>query len=195
MLLASETMTARYPQTMTFATAHSARPLLDEDDVVQRASRGDRAAFEELYNRYARVVHAILLARVRPSDAEDLVQDVFISAFRKLQSLRTPAAFKGWLAAIARNRAIEYHRTARREREEQAQAAEEPRTSQDDAFLVLGAIRRLPEAYRETLILRLVEGMTGPEIADRTGLTPDSVRVNLFRGMKLLREELGDRNA
>ena len=53
------------------------------------------------------------------------------------------------------------------------------------------AIRDLPEAYRETLVLRLVEGMSGPEIAERTGLTPASVRVNLHRGMKLLREKLG----
>jgi RNA polymerase sigma-70 factor (ECF subfamily) len=49
----------------------------------------------------------------------------------------------------------------------------------------------LPEAYRETLVLRLVEGMTGPEIAARTGLTAASVRVNLHRGMKQLREKLG----
>jgi RNA polymerase sigma-70 factor (ECF subfamily) len=56
---------------------------------------------------------------------------------------------------------------------------------------VLRAIRELPEAYRETLILRLVEGMSGPEIATRTGLTPGSVRVNLHRGMKQLREKLG----
>ena len=52
-------------------------------------------------------------------------------------------------------------------------------------------IRSLPEAYRETLILRLVEGMTGPEIAARTGLTAGSVRVNLYRGMQQLREKLG----
>ena len=58
--------------------------------------------------------------------------------------------------------------------------------SEDD-----GLIRGLPEAYRETLIMRLVEGMTGPEIAARTGLTPESVRVNLCRGMKMLREISG----
>ena len=49
-------------------------------------------------------------------------------------------------------------------------------------------------SYRETLVLRLVEGMTGPEIATRTGLTPDSVRVNLHRGFKLLREKLVGEN-
>jgi RNA polymerase sigma-70 factor (ECF subfamily) len=54
----------------------------------------------------------------------------------------------------------------------------------------LEIIRALPVAYRETLVLRLVEGLTGPEIAERTGLTPASVRVNLHRGMALLREKL-----
>jgi RNA polymerase sigma-70 factor (ECF subfamily) len=49
----------------------------------------------------------------------------------------------------------------------------------------------MPVAYKETLVLRLVEGMTGPEIAEQTGMTPDSVRVNLYRGMKMLRKELG----
>ena len=53
------------------------------------------------------------------------------------------------------------------------------------------ALRALPEAYQETMILRLVEGMTGPEIAEQTGLSPGSVRVNLHRGMKLLRDALG----
>ena len=56
---------------------------------------------------------------------------------------------------------------------------------------VLDVVRKLPDAYRETLLMRLVEGMTGAEIAAKSGLTPASVRVNLHRGMKLLRERLG----
>jgi len=60
---------------------------------------------------------------------------------------------------------------------------------------VLEVIRGLPEAYRDTLLMRLVEGMSGQEIADRTGLAPGSVRVNLHRGMKLLREKLGPADA
>jgi RNA polymerase sigma-70 factor, ECF subfamily len=166
---------------------------LDEDDgLISAASDGDRGAFGELYVRYARMVHAILLARVPPSDAEDLVQDVFVSAMRQLRGLRTAAAFRGWLSAIARNRAIDYYRDARRIAPLDEAGQHEARVSgtADDGFLILDMIRRMPESYRETLIMRLVEGMTGPEIAQKTGLTPESVRVNLCRGMKLLREQL-----
>jgi RNA polymerase sigma-70 factor (ECF subfamily) len=58
------------------------------------------------------------------------------------------------------------------------------------ARAALAAIRRLPPAYRDTLRMRLVDGLNGPEIAARTGLTAASVRVNLHRGLKLLRESL-----
>jgi RNA polymerase sigma-70 factor (ECF subfamily) len=160
----------------------------EEDATIRAAIEGDRGAFGELYVRYARMVHAILLARVPPGDAEDLVQDVFLTAMRQLRGLRTAAAFRGWLGAIARNRAIDYHRESRaRVPLEDAPPSKEPG---QDAFLVMAAIRGLPEAYRENLIMRLVEGMTGPEIAERTGLTPESVRVNLCRGMKMLRGKL-----
>jgi len=168
------------------------REIADDDGLIRAAAAGDRAAFGELYQRYARMVHAILLVRVPPGDAEDLVQDVFVSAMRQLAGLRTAAAFRGWLGAIARNRARDYFRSARAsvplENVERERAA---RDAGPDAVLVLDQIRGLPEAYRETLLMRLVEGMTGPEIARQTGLKPESVRVNLCRGMKMLRELLG----
>jgi RNA polymerase sigma-70 factor (ECF subfamily) len=160
--------------------------------LVRAAQVGDREAFGRLYERYGPMVHGLLLARVPPGDVDDLVQDVFLSALRQLPSLRAPEAFGGWLAAIARNRAADHHRRPPHEAldEERHGAAEPPRA---DALAVLGVIRSLPPAYRETLVLRLVEGMTGQEIADRTGLTPASVRVNLHRGMKQLREALDAR--
>jgi RNA polymerase sigma-70 factor (ECF subfamily) len=163
---------------------------IDDDGLIRAAAAGDRPAFGELYVRYARMVHGILLARVPPGDAEDLVQDVFLSAMKQLGKLRTAAAFRGWLGAIARNRAIDYFRGAREEAPLNERLAA-GRGASAESFAALDAIRNLPEAYRETLTMRLVEGMTGPEIARQTGLTPDSVRVNLCRGMKLLREALG----
>ena len=162
----------------------------EDDGLIRAAANGDRGAFGELYVRYARMVHGILLARVPPADAEDLVQDVFMSAMKRLRELRTAAAFRGWLAAIARNRAMDYFRAGRRE-EPLDGHRELSQAGTQEAFVILDLIRGLPEAYRETLVMRLVEGMTGPEIADRTGLTPESVRVNLCRGMKMLREISG----
>jgi len=86
---------------------------------------------------------------------------------------------------------MDFHRrtTATMQLEEETPAG--PEANGTLARQVLEMIRALPDAYRETLVLRLVEGMTGPEIAARTGLTAASVRVNLHRGMKLLREKLG----
>ncbi len=148
----------------------------------------------ELHTRYARMIHGILLARVPSQHADDLAQDVFCHAIAKLHTLRRPAAFAGWLAMIARNRATDYHRRARPTTELDESHVESHDASAEKrlrALEVLAAIKQLPSAYREGLIMRLVEGMTGPEIAARTGLTKGSVRVNLHRGMKLLRAELG----
>jgi RNA polymerase sigma-70 factor (ECF subfamily) len=161
-----------------------------EERLVAAARDGDRAAFGRLYDRFFPMVHGLLLARVRRADVDDLVQDAFLQAMRRLGSLRSAEAFGPWLAAIARNRARDHWRRGDTtvELPEDIPGSAHP---EGEAMTVLAAIRRLPEAYRETLVLRLVEGMTGPEIAERTGLTPGSVRVNLFRGMQMLREALG----
>lgn len=167
-----------------------------DDAIVRAAQSGDRAAFGILYERYARMVHGVLLARVPASAVEDLVQDVFLRAMPRVASLRDINSFGGWLAAIARNRAADFFRQSRADAlpldDSEGQVPPSKRTvgEQEEARAILRAIRTLPEAYRETLILRLVEGMTGPEIAARTGLTHGSVRVNLHRGMQQLRETL-----
>ncbi|HXA17423.1 MAG TPA: sigma-70 family RNA polymerase sigma factor [Thermoanaerobaculia bacterium] len=161
-------------------------------DLVLAARAGDVASFEVLYARYAPVVHSILLGRLSPADADDVTQNVFITALTKLESLREPAAFAGWIARTARNAAEDHRRRMMATLEIDAALATRGTQSEDaEAARALQAIRDLPEAYRETLMLRLVEGMSGPEISARTGLTPGSVRVNLHRGMQMLRGALG----
>ena len=165
----------------------------EEIALVEAARTGDRAAFTKLYERYARMVHGIVLARAPRTEADDLVQDVFFFAWRKIHTVRDAAAFGGWIGMIARNRAMDYHRQKHETEELTANMADtiaEKPAPKAEAMAVLEAIKSLSVAYRETLILRLVEGLTGPEIAARTGLTPESVRVNLHRGMKMLRERL-----
>jgi RNA polymerase sigma-70 factor (ECF subfamily) len=168
----------------------------EESSLVEAARRGDRAAFARLHERYAPVIHGILLARVSHADADDLAQDVFLKAMRRLATLRDPGAFGGWIAAFARNAATDLGRRRRKERvlaavPASAIGADDGPGRREEATRALDAIRSLPDAYRETLILRLVEGLTGPEIAQRTGMTHGSVRVNLHRGMQLIREKLG----
>lgn len=156
---------------------------------IRAASGGDHDAFARLYAGYGRLVHAILLGRVPRADVDDLVQDVFLSAYGRLRELRDPSAFGSWIGAIARNRAVDFLRR-RRPQVELPEELPGGDAIPAESLAALDAIRRLPEAYRDTLMLRLVEGMSGNEIAERTGLTPASVRVNLHRGMKLLRERL-----
>src|SRR5262245_14736850 len=158
-------------------------------ETIRAAADGDQDAFGRLYAQFVRLVHAILLGRVPRADVDDLVQDVFLTAYSRLRELRDPAAFGGWIAAIARNRATDFLRQRRPQVELPAELPGGDAIAAE-SLAVLDAIRKLPEAYRDTLMLRLVEGMSGNEIAERTGLTPASVRVNLHRGMKLLREKL-----
>lgn len=146
---------------------------------------------EALYRRYAPVVHGVLLSRVGRGEAEDLTQEVFVLAMRGLAGLRDPGAFGGWIVAAARNRATDWARSVRsapvRLAHEPDTPARGPGLTMDE---VMNAIRDIPEAYREALVLRLVEGLTGPAIAERLGMTHGSVRVNLHRGMEMLRGKL-----
>jgi RNA polymerase sigma-70 factor (ECF subfamily) len=143
------------------------------------------------------MVHGILLCRVPPREVDDLVQEVFLAALRQLHALRDVSRFGAWLAAITRNRANDYYRKSGPEAaltepvcEEQVEGCASDPADAQQAAVILGVVRTLPDAYREPLILRLVEGLTGPEIAARTGLKHGSVRVNLCRGMQLLRDKL-----
>lgn len=168
-------------------------------DLVSQAQGGSRASFEELYRRFGPTVHGILLSRVPPTAADDLTQEVFLQAWHGLGSLREPAAFPGWIAQLARRRAADHHRRAGRTRALQsaAEAAAEVESARGQArtdaepgagaLAVVDLIQSLPTPYVEPLMLRLVEGLSGPEIAARTGLTHGSVRVNLTRGYALLR--------
>jgi len=159
--------------------------------LVAEARRGSATACASLHRRYAAMVHGLLLARHDAATADDLTQECFLLAFQRLGQLREPEKFGGWLASIARRL---------RDNAEPGHASLDslpepidPGSSPEqhsEAWGVLQAIRALPMAYRETLILRLVEGMSGPEIAAQTGLDPGSVRVNLHRGMQKLRERL-----
>lgn len=163
-------------------------------ELLQAGRRGEAWAFDELYRRFVRVVHGIALSQVGPGEAEDVAQETFLAVVGGLAGVRDPVALPGWICTIARNTALAFRR--RRARRPVATtmadcAGEPPRDDgRELRERVLARVCELPESYRETLVLRLIEGLTGPEIAERTGMTAGSVRVNLTRGMALLRPRL-----
>lgn len=167
---------------------------------VASAVSGDAAAFHALHAKFARAVHAVLLSSLSPADADDALQETFVLAWKRLPGLRDTSALGAWLMSIARNVAHSQARDGQRDRTARTSEAtlaalasrdESSREERDELRRrVLAHLRSLPAAYRETLTMRLVEGMTGPEIAQATGMTDGSVRVNLCRGMGLLRERL-----
>ncbi len=168
-----------------------ARPAPTDVARWTRAARnGSQPAYAALYARFVPLVHAILLGRTRPALADELTQETFALAFARLGQLRDDERFGAWIATIARRIDVPLRDAACDVAEEivDPQASPEQRA---EAKRVLEAIGTLPEAYRETLVLRLVEGLGGPEIAALTDLTAASVRVNLHRGMRLLRAALG----
>ena len=175
--------------------------MLDaEDKLVESAKRGDRAAFEELVRRTSRLVYARLYLETGDAhQAEDLLQDTLLTAFRTLSQLVNPAKFRPWLLRIAQNQAIDAaRRTMRLKRtpnelrpypnpapppDEQAELVEQRQQ-------VLAVLRTLPEEYRLPLTLRYLAGADHDAIQMQMGLTNGSLRGLLHRGLKMLREEL-----
>ncbi len=167
---------------------------VDLHGVLERARGGDGEAFRQIYQRFVRTVHGIVLARVGSQEAEDVTQDVFVAVHSGLGSIREGNSLAGWICTVARNLAIDHNRkrtrrpTMLRLVDDTGQPhAGDSSEDRELAERVLALIEGLPQAYRETLILRLLEDMTGPEIAAHTGMTHGSVRVNLNRGMSMLR--------
>jgi len=165
--------------------------------LFERCQRGESASLTEIYQRFAGVVHGIVLVAIGRQDVDDVTQEVFMKVHGSIATVRDRDALPGWICTIARNAARDHGR--KRQRHESTRPlhlVEEPvaETVEDHPMergelreQVLALIRGLPESYRETLIMRLAEGLTGPQIAARTGMTHGSVRVNLSRGMAQLR--------
>src|SRR5262249_14002302 len=158
--MANESYVGNLAAEITLVTP--ARPEPDDSEPLVRASqRGHREAFGRLYQRYAPMVHGMLLARVPRLEVEDLVHEVFLRALSRLHSLRDTTRFGAWLAAIARNMANDYYRDVQTHTDRSANSgdAEEADAGGEqaetrEATEILEIIRTLPEAYRETLLLR-----------------------------------------
>jgi RNA polymerase sigma-70 factor (ECF subfamily) len=185
----------------------------DETGLIARAIRRDEAAIRTLIQRHNRRLYRLARGVVgNDSEAEDVLQDAYLKAFRHLDSFRGESSLSTWLSRIVIN---EGRARLRRRRptvtlealemqhttdghviqfpSPQAQDHSDPESAMARAqiqHLMEQAIDDLPEAFRTVLIARIIEEMSTEETANLLGLRPETVKTRLFRARKLLREDL-----
>lgn len=166
--------------------------------LVHRAQSGDLVAFEQLYREHADRVYALALRMVANVDqAEDLTQEAFIRAWKNLGSFRGDSSFGTWMHRVTVNVVIEKRRSAGR-REKRETGVENPGDYErpvppripDQAIDLERAIAELPPGARKVFVLHDVEGFKHEEIAGQMGTAVGTVKAQLHRARRLLREAL-----
>jgi RNA polymerase sigma-70 factor (ECF subfamily) len=182
-------------------------PMLGDDGerraserrLVEAAQGGDRLAFERLYRENERRIYGLCLRlSCDAALAEELTQEVFVRAWRKLGSFRCESAFSTWLYPLAVNVALS-ERRSRRRREARLLATDEPerlertppRPAPEQGFDLERALASLPAGARAVFVLHDVEGRTHEEVAEMLGLAAGTSKAQLHRARRLLREVLG----
>ncbi|MEM9493141.1 MAG: sigma-70 family RNA polymerase sigma factor [Myxococcota bacterium] len=171
--------------------------------LYESAKAGNRTAFEELVRRYRSLISAVAHKITRdPVLGEDIVQDTFLEAWRRLDDLRNPDSLRYWLVGIARNKSRQaLTRRSRHPSTSLDALAEEgnvfcDRPSPLDSALdrelraeVSHLMTRVPAAYQQTLHLFYLESLSVKQIADQLSLSTDAVKQRLTRGRRCLRQQ------
>jgi RNA polymerase sigma factor (sigma-70 family) len=182
-----------------------------DHQLVAAVRRGDDRAFECLYERYRSRIQAYVASMCKDHGrAEDITQEIFVAALRRMRETERPIAFKPWIYEIAKNACIDQHRRSRRAKEVSLQAEEglapadygrligsdpEPDAAvaaKQDLEDLCGAFGGLSKAHHEILVMRELEGLSYREIGERLGMTRPSVESTLFRARRRLTEEYDD---
>jgi RNA polymerase sigma factor (sigma-70 family) len=192
---------------MSIALQGTTPIVCDEHGLVAAVRRGEDRAFEMLFSRYERRITGYVAGMVGDyARAEDITQDVFISALRRMRETDREIAFKPWIYEIAKNACIDEFRRRRRNQEVSfedgdgpalvarhvhvhapaPQTAIESKQRLDD---LCGAFGGLSESHHRVLVLRELEGLSYSEIAERLGMTRAMVESTLFRARRRLSEE------
>jgi RNA polymerase sigma factor (sigma-70 family) len=178
-----------------------------DHDLVTAVRRGEESAFEELFSRYRGRIRSYVSGILSDADrAEDITQEVFISALRRLRNTERPIAFKPWIYQIAKNACLDELRRIRRTVEvplelewegtdgEGGLASRDPGPegvleSKQQLEDLRRAIRGVSEIHHRILVLRELEGLSYHEIGQRLGMSRPMVESTLFRARRRLAEE------
>lgn len=172
------------------------------NELIERCKRGDQAAWNELVAATHREVYTLCLRILgNPDDAAEATQDAYLKVWRGLSGFRGEAQFSTWLYRVASNTAISKHRGRSRRRSRETEAVETrleqvpgPVSVEDAAGARLevaaleAALARLPEIYRDAVVLRDVYGYSIEEVASQLKISETATKVRVHRGRKRLKE-------
>jgi RNA polymerase sigma factor (sigma-70 family) len=185
------------------ATETMAATACNDAELVAETRGGNRDAFSQIVVRYQSLICSLAYSATGSlGQSEDLAQETFITAWRRLRLLREPAKLRAWLCGIARNH---INNTLRREGREPLTASEPLETareapasepsppdqaiSREEEAILWRALERIPQLYREPLVLFYREQQSIEAVAQDLGLSEDAVKQRLSRGRKLLQEQ------
>ncbi len=177
---------------------------------ARRVQAGSREAFRILVERYEGMVFDLTYQYAdSPEDAEDLAQDTFVRAYRRIDDLRNPDRFSSWLYGIALNCCRDYAKNVRREtyafsrteNQDDANALPDERSAQDDDLIaeerseqLWDALEELSSTYATPFLLKYRDGMTYKAMSKRMDVSVSALKVRVHRARKKLRTLLEDRH-
>lgn len=172
----------------------------EDYELVKQAVSGDQCAFAELLNRYKNLVYSVVLRMVNNTEeANDLAQEIFVKLYRNLDKYQPEYKFSTWLIRISTNHVIDYRRKRKQETisiEEipyeliSNNTPEKEYIQKEERKRLEYAIQALPDLYKIPIVLYHQQGLRYQEIADIIGEPLSKVKNRIFRGRKMLRENL-----
>jgi RNA polymerase sigma-70 factor (ECF subfamily) len=171
--------------------------------LVQLAVEGNQEAFNQLYQRYFTQVHKRVAYLIPSEDIEDVTQEVLIAMLKSLKSFRGDSKFGTWLRVITNRHIANYYRKNKHVLDENPLDPDELKIKSSQTLSETGITRvylqqgleRLPEHYREILLLRFAEGRKFQEIADMQEKSLDATKSLFRRAISAMRDQLGGQNA
>jgi RNA polymerase sigma-70 factor (ECF subfamily) len=160
--------------------------------------------FGIIVERYWNMIVALALTKIGdPAEAEDIAQESFMKAYSQLHTLQKPSRFAGWLSKIAIQQcANSVRRTVRcktvfgckampvKDLDQQPALANPPGLTESHIHFIRGVVGRMPEKFRQLIIMRFVAGLSAVQIAEKLGKRPGTIRVRLHRAYNILRKDL-----
>ena len=171
-------------------------PTVSSGDLIARCQAGDVAAFETLYHQHAARLYSLACRMAgSPEDGEDLLQEIFLQAYRKLAGFKGESTIGTWLYRLALNHCLDYVRSRQAKMNKltdtlDAESSFEPTARRETPIARLDlerAVERLPEGCREAFVLHDVEGFDHKEVADLLGIAEGTSKSQVFKARLKLR--------